>query len=79
MVLVIYSIDDCSDKISVSNFDYFVNYGLLNCKWVSAKYPITQIIIFVQNKKSHKLYIVIKCNYDDKTHLLINLFNCSIR
>ena len=50
MVLVIYSIDDCSDKISVSNFDYFVNYGILNCKWVSAEYPITQIILFVQNK-----------------------------
>lgn len=50
MTVVIYSIDDCTNKISISNFEYFISYGIRNYKWVSSKYPITQIIIFVKNK-----------------------------
>ena len=51
MTVLIYSIEDCINKTSILNFEYFINYGIKNSKWVVSKYPITQIIVFVKNKK----------------------------
>ena len=51
MTVLIYSINDCMDKISTYNFEYFISYGLQNSKWFSSKYPITQLFIFVNNKQ----------------------------
>jgi hypothetical protein len=69
MTIVIYSIENCKDKLNISNFEYFISYGLLNDKWVAANNPITTLIVFVNNKDQFNN----KFNLDDISIELIVL------
>jgi hypothetical protein len=49
MSLLIYSIHNCIDKVSIANFEYFISYGLLNNNSIKPNKPITTLIVFVNN------------------------------
>lgn len=50
MIILLYSIDNCNDIISMHNFEYLIRYGLLNDKWIQTNPPITQLFVFVTDK-----------------------------
>ena len=54
MSLLIYSIHNCIDKVSIANFEYFISYGLLNNNSIKPNKPITTLIVFVSILESGK-------------------------
>ena len=52
MTLIIYWLEDYTNNLDISNFEYFINYGIHNKNWGSSKCPATNIILFVNDKTS---------------------------